>query len=159
MFQGFLARIIGLLLFPKTSIKIRCWANLTMISITISLTMTLLVSILKRSKIGDRNGSVKDIATWVANLEPKLGVAFGNAKTHKEGNPLRLITSCCRTAIERLSAFTEFYLKPLAQTLPSFVKDTTDLINKIQTFNSEKGPLPTWVFACLLGCSFDVPQY
>ena len=32
------------------------------------------------------------LATWVANLEPKLGVAFGNVKTHKEGNPLRLIT-------------------------------------------------------------------
>lgn len=52
----------------------------------------------------------QEIATWVANLEPKPGVAFGNVKTHKEGNPLRLITSCCVTAIERLSAFTEFYL-------------------------------------------------
>ena len=94
----------------------------------------------------------QEIATWVANLEPKPGVAFGNVKTHKEGNPLRLITSCCGTAIERLSAFTEFYLKPLAQNLPSFVKDTTDLINKIQTFNSEKGPLPS---GCLL-VSWDV---
>ena len=61
------------------------------------------------------------IATWVANLEPKPGVAFGNVKTHKEGNPLRLITSCYGTAIERLSAFTEIYLKPPAQNLPSFV--------------------------------------
>ena len=94
----------------------------------------------------------QEIATWVANLEPKPGVAFGNVKTHKDGNPLRLITSCCGTAIERLSAFTEFYLKPLAQNLPSFVKDTTDLINKIQTFNSEKGPLPP---GCLL-VSWDV---
>ena len=60
----------------------------------------------------------QEIATWVANLEPKPGVAFGNVKTHKEGNPLRFITSCCGTAIERLSSFTEFYLKPLAQALP-----------------------------------------
>ena len=89
----------------------------------------------------------QEIATWIANLEPKPGVAFGNVKTHKEGNPLRLITSCCGTAIERLSSFTEFYLKPLAQALPSFVKDTTDLINKIQILNSEKGPLPP---GCLL---------
>ena len=87
----------------------------------------------------------QEIATWVANLGPKPGVAFGNVKTHKEGNPLRLITSCCGTAIERLSSFTEFYLKPLAQALPSFVKDTTDLINKIQTINSEKGLLPPGV--------------
>ena len=94
----------------------------------------------------------QEIATWVANLEPKPGVAFGNVKSHKEGNPLRLITSCCGTAIERLSAFTEFYLKPLAQNLPSFVKDTTDFINKIEILNSEKGPLPP---GCLL-VSWDV---
>ena len=25
----------------------------------------------------------QEIATWVINLEPKLGVAFGNVKTHK----------------------------------------------------------------------------
>ena len=73
-------------------------------------------------------------------------------KTHKEGNPLRVITSFCGTEIERLSSFTEFYIKPLAQALPSIVKDTTDLINKIQTLNSEKGPLPP---GCLL-VSWDV---
>ena len=85
----------------------------------------------------------EEIAPWIASLEPKPGVAFGNVNTHKEGNPLRLITSCCGPAMERLSAFTEFYLKPLAQKLPSFVKDTTDLINKIQNLNRDKGPLPT----------------
>ena len=30
----------------------------------------------------------QEIATWVTNLEPKPGVAFGNVKTYKEGNPL-----------------------------------------------------------------------
>ena len=81
------------------------------------------------------------IATWITNLEPKPGVAFGNVKTHKKDNPLCLITSCCGTAIERLAAFTEFYLKPLSQNLPSFIKDSTDLINKIQALNA-KGPFP-----------------
>ena len=74
----------------------------------------------------------QEIATWIANLEPKPGLAFGNVKTHKEGNPLRLITSCCGRAIERLSSFTEFYLKPLAQVLPSFVKDTGPQISSIR---------------------------
>ena len=36
----------------------------------------------------------QEIATWVVNLEPKPGVAFGNVKTHKRDNPLRLLTSC-----------------------------------------------------------------
>ena len=83
----------------------------------------------------------EDIATWVVNEEAKAGTAFGNVKTHKKDNPVRLITSCCGTAIENLSAFTEFYLKPLASGLPSFVRDTTDLLNRIDRLN-RSGPLP-----------------
>ena len=63
----------------------------------------------------DKMQITKDIAEWICNAKPKPGVAFGNVKTHKPDNPVRLITSCCGTAIEKLSAFTEFYLKPLAQ--------------------------------------------
>ena len=81
------------------------------------------------------------IADWVNNKKAKPGVAFGNVKTHKEGNPLRLITSCCGTQIENLSAFTEFYLQPLACKLPSFIKDTTDLLNRIEQINND-GPFP-----------------
>ena len=55
-----------------------------------------------------------EVAKWVLNKEAQLGVTFGNIKTHKVSNPLRLITPCCGTAIENLSAFTEFYLQPLA---------------------------------------------
>ena len=42
---------------------------------------------------------------------------------------------------KRLSAFTECYLKPLSQSLPSFVKDSTDFIYKVEDLNA-KGPLP-----------------
>ena len=42
---------------------------------------------------------------------------------------------------KRLSAFTECYLKPLSQSLPSFVKDSTDFINKLEDLNA-KGPFP-----------------
>lgn len=62
-------------------------------------------------------------------------------KTHKANNPVRLITSCCGTAIENLSAFTEYYLKPLAYGLPSFVRDTADLLNRIDSLN-RSGSLP-----------------
>ena len=82
-----------------------------------------------------------EVANWVNNQKAKPGVAFGNVKTHKEGNPLRLITSCCGTPIENLSAFTEFYLQPLARKLPSFIKDTTDLLNRIEVINNS-GPFP-----------------
>ena len=81
------------------------------------------------------------IASWIVNRKAKPGVAFGNIKTHKKHNHLRLITSCCGTAIENLSAFSEFYLQPLARKQPSFIKDTTDLLNRIQKLN-EQGPFP-----------------
>ena len=83
-----------------------------------------------------------EIANWICEVKANPGVAYGNVKTHKANNPLRLITSCCGTAIEHISAFTEHYLKPLAQSLPSFIKDTTHLLNKIEEVNRTLGPLP-----------------
>ena len=83
-----------------------------------------------------------EIAEWVSSIDAKPGVAYGNVKTHKTNNSLCLITACCGTAIERLSEFTEFYLKPLAQSLPSFIKDTTHLLQKIQEVNNTLAPLP-----------------
>ena len=84
----------------------------------------------------------QEIEDWVKGLWAKPGVAYGNVKTHKPNNLLRLITSCRGTAIERLSEFTEFYLKPLAQKLPSFIKDTAHLLQKIQQVNNTLSPLP-----------------
>ena len=46
-----------------------------------------------------------EVAKLVTNKEARPGVAFANIETHKTGNPLKLITSCCGTAIENLSAF------------------------------------------------------
>ena len=77
-----------------------------------------------------RGEITEDLAGSIANENVKPGKAFGTIKTHKKGNPLRLITSCRGTAIENLSAFTDFYLKPLSHALPSFIKDTTHLLQK-----------------------------
>jgi hypothetical protein len=79
------------------------------------------------------------LAGSIANENVQPGKAFGTVKTHKEGNPLRLITSCRGTAIENLSAFTDFYLKPLSQALSSFIKDTTHLLQKISELD-DTGP-------------------
>ena len=101
------------------------------------------ISVVERwcSKWLQKGEITPEVANWVNNQKAKPGVAFGNVKTHKEGNPLRLITSCCGTPIENLSAFTEFYLQPLARKLPSFIKDTTDLLNRIELINNS-GPFP-----------------
>ena len=72
---------------------------------------------------------------------------MASTKQSVEGMLTDLELSALLTAeipIERLSAFTEFYLKPLLQSLPSFVKDSTDFINKLedlmQKAHSLRGP-------------------
>ena len=102
----------------------------------------------------DKGQINEEIASWVVNGSAKPGKASGTIKTHKEGNPFRLITSCCSTAIENLSAFTEFYLKPLAQNLPLFVKDTTHFLQKIEELN-KMGPFSEQSFS-FLGCCYHV---
>ena len=81
------------------------------------------------------------VVKWGLNKEARPGVAFGSIKTHKMGYPLRLIT---------------FYLHPLPRKLPWFIKDTTDLLNKIEHL-STSAPFqaaPYWSrgswFQCLL---------
>ena len=81
----------------------------------------------------------QDIANWVVNHKAKPGKAFSTIKAQKDGNPLRLITSCFGTAFENLSAFTLPYLQPLSQKLSSFVKDTPPVLQKIEDRNKD-GP-------------------
>ena len=47
------------------------------------------------------------------------GKMYGNVKTNKENNPLRVITSGCNTAVQDLSIFVENDLFELASDLPS----------------------------------------
>ena len=58
-----------------------------------------------------RRGQItKDIVEWVINEQARPGVAFGNVKTHKPNNPVRLITSCCGTAIENFSQLSQSFI-------------------------------------------------
>ena len=60
-------------------------------------------------------------------------------KTHKLYNPSlplgypgRPIVSACGSLTENVSAFIDSILKPFMESLPSYIKDTTDFINKIR---------------------------
>ena len=61
---------------------------------------------------------------------------YGNVKTHKENNPVRVITSGCNTAVENLSIFVENVLFELASELPSQIKDTCHMLEIIDDMNS-----------------------
>ena len=59
-------------------------------------------------------------------------------KIHKPGNPGRPIVSSCGAPTEQISRFVDYHLAPLVNTLPSYIKDTTDFLVKLQNLP----PLP-----------------
>ena len=60
---------------------------------------------------------------------------YGLIKTHRENNPVRVITSGCGTAIEYLSIFVENYLYKEVNKIDSRIKDTPDMLNIIGMIN------------------------
>ena len=53
-------------------------------------------------------------------------------KIHKKGIPGRPVISSSGCATEKISAFVDQHLKPAAQKLPSYIKDTEDFIGKMR---------------------------
>ena len=64
------------------------------------------------------------------------GKMYGNVKTHKIGNPTRVITSGCNTAIENLSIFVENVLYDIVSELSSRIKDTNHMLDITDYLNS-----------------------
>ena len=56
-------------------------------------------------------------------------------KTHKENNPVRVITSGCGTAIEHLSTFVEKDLYKEVYKIDSRTKDSPDMLNITDMIN------------------------
>ena len=95
---------------------------------------------------------------FVTRSSNKPGNITGLVKAHEESYPFRVLTTGCGTAIENLSAFTEFFLGPLAQTHPAYIKDTTHFLNKIKGYKRKSG-FPTRHPTSLLERRSHVPQY
>ena len=66
-------------------------------------------------------------------------------KIHKKGIPGRPIVSANGCPTEHLSAFVDALLCPLVVTNPSFIRDTTDFINKISNIPVNEGSI---IFTC-----------
>ena len=84
-----------------------------------------------------RNGVLND--SWSRFIKPSSstpGKMYGLVKTHKEGNPVRVITSGCRTAIENLSIFVEKYLYSEVLNIECRVQDTSEMLTIIDNLNN-----------------------
>ena len=73
---------------------------------------------------------------FITPFSSTAGKMYGNVKTHKENNPVRVITNDCNTAVENLSIFAENVLFELASELPSRVKDTCHMLEIIDDMNN-----------------------
>ena len=80
---------------------------------------------------------------WKSYIQTKCstsGKMYGLVKTHKNDNPLQIITSGCNTAIQSLSIFVEKILYDIASNLPSRIKDTGHILDIIDEGNSSSLP-------------------
>ena len=81
---------------------------------------------------------------------PRLGRFYLLPKVHKRlyNVPGRPVISNCGYATENISSFLDFHLKPLAQKVKSYIKDTNDFLRRMKN-------LPQLPENALL-CSIDV---
>ena len=73
-----------------------------------------------------------------SNPNSRAGRFYILPKIHKQGNPGRPIISSNGHPTERISEFVDYHLKPLVQTLPSYIKATTHFLLQLQNL----GQLP-----------------
>ena len=73
---------------------------------------------------------------YLIQTDVKPGRFYILPKIHKPGNPGRPIVSTNNHPTERISHFVDHHLQPLVHKLPSFVKDTNDFLNKLQTIGN-----------------------
>ena len=76
----------------------------------------------------------------ILNSEARPGTNYGLIKTHKPGNPIRLITLGNGMAVETLAAFTEYFLYPCVRKELQILLDTTALLNRIEDINHKFAP-------------------
>jgi hypothetical protein len=70
---------------------------------------------------------------------PKSGRFYLLPKIHKANNPGRPIVSANGHPTEKISVFVDFHLRQHVEPLPSFIKDTTNYLQKMAALN----PLPS----------------
>ena len=61
-------------------------------------------------------------------------------KLHKNPMGLRPIVSSCESPTENISQYVDFWLQPLMKAIPSFLKDTSELINELVAAWNQTSP-------------------
>ncbi|XP_073514025.1 uncharacterized protein [Phyllobates terribilis] len=83
----------------------------------------------------------KKLVESIKKLRPKLPTFYLLPKLHKDpiDPPGRPIISGNGSLCESLCTIVDFYLQPLVHTLPSFIKDSTEALKRIDSIHLEPG--------------------
>ena len=110
-------------------------------------------------KVRDRRDISDNTLDYFLVNNPKLGRFYLLPKIHKrlQNVPGQPAISNSGYYTENISAFLEFHLKPLAQKVKSYIKDTNDFLRKIASLP----PLPDNIILCtidVVGLYPDIPH-
>ena len=89
--------------------------------------------------IGDviNNGDLDmDTGQVLRPANSRTPIFYMLAKIHKPNNPGRPVISSVNSHTEKLSAYVDEFLRPLAQALPSHIRDTTDFIIRLKNLGT-----------------------
>jgi len=75
----------------------------------------------------------ENIADGLITTEPKTPRFYMLPKIHKENNPGRPVVSSVNCHTSKISKHVDYHLQPIVKEIPSYVKDTTDFLNKIKS--------------------------
>ena len=85
------------------------------------------------------NGGIHpDVAKLLKPEQSRTPIFYMLPKIHKINNPGRPVISSVNSHTEKISAYVDEYLRPIAERLPSHIRDTTDYIQRIKVL----GKLP-----------------
>ena len=97
-----------------------------------------------------KNGSLEENATLLNVPNVRQPTFYVLPKIHKEDNPGRPIVSAVSCPTAHISSYLDSIFQPLVQSLPSFIKDSTDALKKFIEINNNRSFQPT------LLCTMDV---
>ena len=74
--------------------------------------------------------------SFLTPKNPRTPIFYLLPKIHKRNNPGRPIVSACDGPTEKLSAYLDFFLQPLAQKVNSYIKDTNHFLQKLENLGT-----------------------
>ncbi|XP_021340551.1 uncharacterized protein LOC110441668 [Mizuhopecten yessoensis] len=93
------------------------------------------------NRILEKGDIDNDTTKFLRPENPQARKFYLLPKIHKPRNPGRPIINSINHPTEKMSQFVDFHLRPFVEHLPSFLKDTTDYLNKTPANNLPEGTL------------------